>query len=72
MGTSVAMLEKIHNKVSPRINAAEHACVKKRDWLGKTIFLKSIHAAFLGVACFDTKVSWFLVGVVDVYISDRN
>ena len=31
MGTSVAMLEKFHNKVSPRINAAEHACVKKRD-----------------------------------------
>ena len=31
MGTSVAMLEKFYSKVSPRMNAAEHAGVKKRD-----------------------------------------
>jgi integrase len=30
MGTSVAMLEKFYSKVSPRMNAAEHAGIKNR------------------------------------------
>ena len=30
MGTSVAMLEKFYSKVSPRMNAAEHAGIKNK------------------------------------------
>jgi hypothetical protein len=40
MGTSVAMLEKFYSKVSPRMNAVEHAGVKKRACQGKTMLLK--------------------------------